>query len=110
MSPQSGDAHVSSYSSGPVLWATMKKYRVSVCKGPDCRKGGAEKVLIALKARVAEQGLGAQCEIFRGGCYGQCHLGPNLVIREATSAPKDPFSRDDFQLIYRDGECHYDAM
>jgi (2Fe-2S) ferredoxin len=88
----------------------MKRYRVSVCKGPDCKAGGADQIFAALRTRLQDTGLAARCELFRGGCYGLCHLGPNLVIREQTAKPKDPFSRDDFQLIHRDGEVHYDAM
>ncbi len=90
----------------------MKKYRVSVCKGPDCRRNGADRVYAAVTAAVAQApaNLASRCEVFRGGCYGLCHLGPNLIVREQTGRPRDPLSRDDFQLIHRDGECHYDAM
>ncbi len=88
----------------------MKKYRVSVCKGPDCRRSGSDRVYAALTAKIGEAGLAPRCELFRGGCYGLCHLGPNVVIRENTGKPRDPLSRDDFQLIHRDGEVHYDAM
>ncbi|MGQ0505448.1 MAG: (2Fe-2S) ferredoxin domain-containing protein [Myxococcaceae bacterium] len=94
----------------PYRRGAMKKYRVSVCKGPDCKMGGSDHVFTALKARVQEKGLAARCELFRGGCYGVCHLGPTLVIREHNGKPRDPLSRDDFQLIQRDGEVHYDSM
>ena len=46
----------------------------------------------------------------RGGCYGLCHLGPNVVVRPETGRPKDPFSPEDYQLMGWEGEVHYGAM
>lgn len=88
----------------------MKKYRVSVCKGPDCRRNGSDAVFAEMKERVAGAGLQRQCEVYRGGCYGLCHLGANVVIREDLPRKKDPFSREDFQLMGWPGETHYGTM
>jgi (2Fe-2S) ferredoxin len=52
----------------------------------------------------------AQCELSRGGCYGLCHLGPNVVVRNARKGPVDPFGSDDFQLTFEPGETYYWAM
>jgi len=49
------------------------------------------------------------CEVYRAGCYGLCHLGPNIVLRE-NPRPKDPLRREDFQLTGLAGEFHYPAM
>ncbi len=88
----------------------MKKYRLSVCKGADCKDNGSDAVFVEANAAVKAAGLGARCEVYRGGCYGLCHLGPNVVIREATSKPLDPFSSDDFQLTFVPGETYYWKM
>lgn len=88
----------------------MKKYRLSVCKGPNCRRNGAENVLLKAKAELAERGLAPRCEVYRGGCYGLCHLGPNVVVREETGRKKDPFSREDFQLMGWPDEVYYAGM
>lgn len=88
----------------------MKKYRLSVCKGPDCRRGGADAVFATFKDKLAQAGLLPQCNAYRGGCYGLCHLGPNVVIREDIGRPRDPLSREDFQLMGWEGEVHYGAM
>ena len=88
----------------------MKKYRLAVCKGPDCKRGGSDAVFAAVKAELEAQGLKDRCEAARGGCYGLCHMGPNVVIRESNARPKDPFSREDFQLMGWEGEHHYAAM
>ncbi|MDQ3264651.1 MAG: NAD(P)H-dependent oxidoreductase subunit E [Myxococcota bacterium] len=89
---------------------TTKKYRLSVCKGPDCKGNGSDAVFKAAQEALVEAGLGARCSLGRGGCYGLCHLGANVIVREDTGRPKDPFSREDFQLMGWEGETHYGAM
>ena len=88
----------------------MKRYRVSVCKGPDCRAGGADEVFAALRRAVEGSPAKASCAVKRGGCYGQCHLGPNVIVRLDDGRPRDPFSREDFQLMGWEGETHYGNM
>ncbi len=88
----------------------MKNYRLSVCKGPDCRQGGADLIFAACRERVARAEMSARCEVYRGGCYGLCHLGPNVILREDRGASCDPLSREDFQLMGWEGEFHYAAM
>ena len=83
---------------------------MAVCKGPVCRPGGSDQVFAAAKEAIAKAGLEKRCELYRGGCYGLCHLGPNVVVREDTGRPKDPFAREDYQLMGWDGEYHYGAM
>ncbi len=88
----------------------MKKFRLSVCKGPDCKLGGADQVFRAVADALAQRGLQPKCHAFRGGCYGLCHMGPNLVIREDGLRPRDPLSREDFQLMGWDDEVHYGGV
>lgn len=88
----------------------MKKYRMAVCKGTDCRRNGADQVFAAARAKLGADGLQTRCELYRGGCYGLCHLGANVVVREDTGRKKDPFSREDFQLMGWDHEVYYNAM
>ena len=78
---------------------------MAVCKGPDCTRGGSDAVYA--KAR---QLAPANCEIYRGGCFGRCHLGPNVVLREDRGGKRDPFSREDFQLMRTEGETYYWQM
>lgn len=88
----------------------MARYRVSVCRGPDCRENGAEQVYAAAQACAQRLGLGARCELARGGCYGLCHLGANVVVREVSGLKADPFQSEDYQLTYEPGETYYWAM
>src|SRR3954466_3112573 len=88
----------------------MKKFRLSVCKGPDCKLGGSDLVFKAVTEELQKLGLQPKCHAFRGGCYGLCHMGPNVVIRQDGIRPKDPLSREDFQLMGYDDEVHYAGM
>lgn len=89
----------------------MKRYRLSVCKGPVCRPGGSDRVFQTAQREVAARGLAEKCQVARGGCYGLCHLGPNVIVREEMGGrKKDPLSREDFQLMGWEGECHYGGM
>jgi (2Fe-2S) ferredoxin len=87
----------------------MTRYRVAVCRGADCRHRGADGVYRAAQAEVSRLGLAANCTLYRAGCYGLCEFGPNVVIRPDLGK-KDPFSREDFQLVGTPGETHYGAM
>jgi (2Fe-2S) ferredoxin len=88
----------------------MKKYRVSVCKGPDCKRGGSDAVFRAAQEAIAGTPLRQTCDLYRGGCYGLCHLGPNVVVREDVGRPRDLLSREDFQLMGWPEETYYWAM
>ncbi|MHB8878637.1 MAG: (2Fe-2S) ferredoxin domain-containing protein [Myxococcaceae bacterium] len=88
----------------------MKRYRLAVCKGPDCRRGGGEKVYARAGEEVRRLGLGGRCEVYRGGCYGLCHLGPNVVVREDHGEKRDPLGADEFKLLRTASEAFYWAM
>ena len=88
----------------------MKRYRISVCKGMDCKADGANALFALAREELARRGLSERCELYRGGCYGLCHMGPNIVVREDTGRKRDPLSREDFQLMGWEGEAYYARM
>ncbi|XXF75759.1 NAD(P)H-dependent oxidoreductase subunit E [Myxococcaceae bacterium GXIMD 01537] len=88
----------------------MKRYRLSVCKGMDCKAGGADGLAAAAREELARRGLVPRCELYRGGCYGFCHMGPNVVVREDTGRKRDPLSGEDYQLMGWPGEVYYSRM
>lgn len=90
--------------------APPKRYRVAVCKGTQCRLNGADSVLAAFKKAIEDQGIVRHCEVYRGGCYGLCEQGANVVIREDTGRKRDPLSGEDYQLMGWDGETYYPEM
>jgi (2Fe-2S) ferredoxin len=97
----------------PVLDSTgvAERIRLAVCKGPNCTYNGADAVADALREAVDRRGLGDRCEVARGGCYGLCAFGPNLILRPFDpSAPRDPLDTGDFMLLGSAGERHYSAM
>lgn len=49
---------------------------VNVCLSAGCQSAGADQVLKALRAAVAEQGLGERCRVRSVGCLGPCASGP----------------------------------
>jgi (2Fe-2S) ferredoxin len=86
------------------------RYRVSVCRGPDCTANGSNPVYAHAQKVCREEKLDSKCDLRRGGCYGLCHLGPNVVVRQLKSGPVDPFDADDFQLTFEPGEVYYWKM
>jgi len=88
----------------------MKKYRLAVCKGPECRSGGADHLFSACRELLLQAGLATRCEAYRGGCYGLCHLGPNVVVREDRGGPRNLLAPENFQLMGWEGEYHYSAV
>ena len=91
--------------------AVATNYRLTVCKGPNCTYNGADAVAEALRTAIAQRGLSARCELTRGGCYGLCAFGPNIILRpHQPGAPRDPLDTGDFMLLGSPGEQHYSAM
>jgi (2Fe-2S) ferredoxin len=86
-------------------------YRLAVCKGPNCSFNGARQVVEALREELRTQGLDERCQLARGGCYGLCAFGPNVIVRrEDANAPVNPLAPGDFMLLGVEGECHYSAV
>jgi (2Fe-2S) ferredoxin len=78
-----------------------------VCKGSECRAGGSEALFTRARAAIEQGPLASRCEVVRGGCYGLCHLGPNVVVRVDSGAARDPLSRETYELLRTPGETYY---
>jgi (2Fe-2S) ferredoxin len=87
-----------------------RKYVVSVCEGPDCTGNGSDALVPAVERAVREGNLQRRCSVKRGGCYGLCEEGPNVIVRADSGAPRDPFSSEDYELTGAPGEVHYPGM
>ena len=88
-----------------------KIYRLAVCKGPNCTLNGGNELFRAVSEAVRSQGLERRCLVVRGGCYGMCAFGPNLVIRAHDPAlPSDPLSSADFMLLGTPDEALYSEL
>ncbi len=87
------------------------RWRLSVCRGDRCRVGGADAVFEAARTEAGRLGLGpGQCLVGRGGCYGLCDLGPNVVVRERADDDADPLWPGNYRLLRIPGEFHYWRM
>jgi (2Fe-2S) ferredoxin len=85
---------------------------VSVCKGSECCDRGAERLHEDLTKGVAALHLEATVRVTRGGCWGLCNLGPNVVVRHdaaAEAVEKNRFGGD-ATFAGKVGEYHYGAM
>jgi len=65
------------------------RFDVWVCQGRVCRSAGGDAVSVAVGSAIAACGDGANARPLRGGCYGLCELGPNVVVRRFDSATAD---------------------
>lgn len=85
---------------------------MSVCKGSECCDRGAEKLYELLQQGVAEECAPGTVRVTRGGCWGLCNLGPNVVVRQDAAA--DAIERNKFgsdaAFAGKVGEYHYGSL
>ncbi len=63
-----------------------KRYRVVVCRGPECGERRGSAVLHECFLREA-RALGLDIEMGWQACFGRCRQGPNVLVRIAPTAP-----------------------
>lgn len=73
---------------GDALNAVEKRHlAIWVCAGRLCRSRGSDAVASATTTAAINSLAGdVDVQVGRGGCYGLCDLGPNVVVRRFTSA------------------------
>lgn len=86
------------------------RFLVWVCKGRMCTAQGADAVLdataAALRARPDDDR--ARVVLARGGCYGMCEIGPNVVVRRyGPDEPLPSLDDDRLSLTNRPNESVY---
>ncbi len=85
----------------------MALFDVWVCQGRMCTANGSDAV--AERARAVGAGHGERCRVLRGGCYGLCEIGPNVVVRRHTEQLPDP-EVDRLTLTEQPNETVYSGM
>ena len=61
-----------------------RKYRIVVCRGPECGdRRGSEAIHAAFQRVLAERGLAERVELGWQSCFGRCSQGPNVLVRLA---------------------------
>ena len=90
----------------------MSRVLISVCKGNSCTGRESDSLYTDFKRTVSDLGLERTCAIKRGGCYGLCKEGPNVIVREGNAAraiEDDLFGSDcDYRGV--PGEYHYSRV
>ena len=56
------------------------KYRVHVCRGPNCSIRGSAETLTCFEERVRELGLHEEIEIVATSCRDRCDWGPSVNV------------------------------
>jgi (2Fe-2S) ferredoxin len=65
-----------------------KRYRVVVCRGPECgERRGSASLHECFQREVKALGLGDMVELGWQACFGRCRQGPNVLVRLAPTAP-----------------------
>jgi NADH-quinone oxidoreductase subunit F len=74
---------------------------VTVCGGTGCRVYGSERVINALRAEIARNGL--EADVRMTGCHGFCEQGPVMVIQPRGIFYKSVQVEDVPDIIGKDG-------
>lgn len=62
----------------------MNRYRVIVCRGPECgERRGSAALRPAFVAEAVKQGMGDHVDLEWQSCFGRCSQGPNVLVRAA---------------------------
>jgi (2Fe-2S) ferredoxin len=70
-----------------------------------CTANGSDAVAAAARAHVSD----AHCRLLRGGCYGLCEIGPNVVVRRFEEPQRGAGENavDRLTLTHADNETVY---
>jgi len=67
------------------------RYRIVVCRGPECGdKRGSSALHAELSRLIAARQLGPRVELEWQSCFGRCQSGPNIMVRIITAADQGP--------------------
>ena len=66
----------------------MRRYKIVICRGPECGDQRNSAALHDVFASALEaQGLRDHVELVWQSCFGRCTQGPNVLVREIVDAP-----------------------
>jgi len=61
----------------------MKRYRVVICRGPECGEVcESQRLHAAFVQEIRRAGLDARVELGWQSCFGRCRQAPNVMVRE----------------------------
>ena len=76
-----------------------------------CTANGADAVAERIRSAVRTEGGAERVRVLRGGCYGHCEIGPNVVVRShAADGPLPDESVDRLTLTEGANETVYSGL
>jgi (2Fe-2S) ferredoxin len=81
------------------------RFDIWVCQGRMCTANGSDAVAAAARNSASAE----TCRVLRGGCYGLCEIGPNVVVRRHPGQLPDP-EADRLSLTNAANEKVYSGM
>lgn len=91
---------------GDGLLPSRLKYDIWICQGRMCSSKGSHEVAEAVVDAARLHPEAARCRVLRGGCYGLCDLGPNVIVRRFLDGEED-ISADRLTLTDAPNETVY---
>jgi (2Fe-2S) ferredoxin len=58
----------------------LARYRVHVCRGPNCSARGSANTLACFEDAICEAGLSGEIEIIATSCRDRCDWGPSVNV------------------------------
>lgn len=58
----------------------LAKYRVHVCRGPNCSLRNSKATLACFEEAVRDAGLGADVDVIATSCRDRCDWGPSVNV------------------------------
>ena len=70
-----------------------RRYRVLVCRGPECGERRNSRTLHSVLLEALRQSDAvSRCELDWQSCFGRCTQGPNVLVREISEREGRPFA------------------
>jgi len=77
----------------------LKRYKIIVCKTKTCSERFSQDTFAELEKLVRRQNLQQQILLGKGGCFGHCEIGPNVLVLGPLSEEQWHFLRENDEKI-----------
>ena len=79
---------------------TARRFRIVICRGPECGDRRGSAVLHeAFRQAIEVHGAQATAELAWQSCFGRCTQGPNVLVREVVAPEPGGFTGGGFATL-----------